>query len=146
NQTDSGHHQDAEDPKIPCDEEGQEISKADFRPLIESAFEWRETIQVNNDGSEGQIESDDGDQPERHLRSAKRRGKTNPDCAENKDDLREDEVAQTKLFFERGAACFDITLDRGEICLSGCRHRMNACQKPDRKGGRLTRISNFNNS
>src|ERR1044071_2062930 len=99
-QTNAGHHEDAEDPKIPRDEKCQKISEADLCPLIKSAFERREAIQVNDDGSEGQIESNNGDQPERHLRSAESCCKTDPDRAENKDDLREHKIAQAKFFLK----------------------------------------------
>src|SRR5256885_5059925 len=57
-QADAGHHQNAEDPKIPRDQECDEIAKADFGPLIKSAFERSEAVEIDNHGRQWQIERD----------------------------------------------------------------------------------------
>ena len=55
-QADAGHHQDAEYPKIPGDQKRDEIIERHLGPLIKSAFERREAIQVDDDGSQWQVE------------------------------------------------------------------------------------------
>src|SRR5436305_867162 len=114
-QADAGHDQNAKDPKIPRDQECDEIAKADFGPLIKSAFERSEAVEVDNHGRQRQIESRDRDQPKGHLRSAERCRKAYPNCAEDENYLREDKVAQAKFFLERSAARFNFTLDGGKI-------------------------------
>ena len=116
-QADAGHHRDAKDPKVPGHHERDEIVERDLGPLIDATLERREAIQKDHDRRQRQIEGDDRQHPIRHLMASELRRPANPDCADDKNDLRQDEIEQAEFLFQRRAARFDLVFDGGEICL-----------------------------
>ena len=66
-QSDAGHHQNAENPEVPCDHEGHKIIESDFGPLIKTAFQRRQTIDEDDYRRQRQIEGENRQQPKHHL-------------------------------------------------------------------------------
>src|SRR5207244_11190008 len=113
-QSDAGHHQNAENPEVPCHHERDEIIESNFGPLIKTAFQRRQAIDEDDYGSQRQIESDDGEQPKYHLGVAQLGRPADPDSADDKDNLSEDQIEETELLLQGAAACFDGAFDGGQ--------------------------------
>ena len=88
------------DPEVPGDEEAGHLAEALSGPLIESAFQGHQAIEVDDDGGEGQVEREHGYEPEDYVGAAEFGGDTNPARTYDAEDLREDEVAESEFFAE----------------------------------------------
>src|SRR5262249_47306559 len=53
-----GHNRDPEQPKIPCDDETGELVETELRPLVESPFERKDSIQKNDHPCEWEIKKE----------------------------------------------------------------------------------------
>ena len=113
-QTGRGHDADAEQPEIPRHDEAGEFVEAEFRPLIKSAFQRQNAIEVNDDGSDRQIKTNDGEQPVSGLRRAEFRRRAHPRSADDKDNLRQNEIAQPEFLAKGRALRLDALFCRDE--------------------------------
>jgi hypothetical protein len=75
--------------------------------LIETAFKRHEAVEINYGRRDGQIEEEDGEKPINSLGRAQLGGGADPRCADNENNLGENEVAQAQLFFENGGLRFN---------------------------------------
>src|SRR2546422_4146794 len=114
-QTNTGSNQNREYPKIPGDQEGDEIAERRFGPLVESALERQQAIEKNHRRGQRQIERYDCQQPKNVLCVAELCCPADPDGADHKNNLREHKIEEAEFFLERRAMRFDVAFDSGEF-------------------------------
>ena len=76
--------------------------------MIQPAFERHQAIEIDDYASRRQIKKQDCQQPEDDVRRAELACRADPRQPHDEQYLREREVCQPKLFFEDGAALFDL--------------------------------------
>ena len=76
--------------------------------MINPAFERHDAIQINHDRSLWNVEEQNGQQPKKEMCLSKLGGGADPARADDKEDLRENQIAQTERLFESSAVSFDL--------------------------------------
>jgi hypothetical protein len=119
---DGGGDGDAVDPEVPGGHEAAEISEGGASPDVEAAFERHLTVEIDDGDGHGEIEEEHGGDPGEGLCAAKAGGDAYPGAADDAEDLREDEVAETKLAVEGVGAGLVLGWSTGLWDGRGCGH------------------------
>ena len=93
---------DAVEPEVPRGHEAAEVAECGAGPDVEAAFERHLAVEVDDGDGHGQVEEDHGGDPGEGLGAAKSGGDADPGAADDAEDLREDEVAETEPAVEAG--------------------------------------------
>src|SRR5207248_1464049 len=104
-----------EQPNVPSNDESGEFVEAEFRPLINAAFERYPIAQINNDPGLRNVEEQNCEQPEEQVRLSELGGGSDPSRADDEQDLSENEIEKAERFPERLAAPFNVLLRALEI-------------------------------
>ncbi len=100
-------------PEVPGGEEADAVAEGCAGPDVEAAFERHLAVEVEDGDRHGQVEERHGAEPDDGLRASEAGGDADPCAADDAEDLREDEVAQTKLPLQAMARRF-------QRCGGGC--------------------------
>jgi hypothetical protein len=94
---DGGGDGDAVDPEVPGGHEAAAISEGGASPDVEAALKGHLAVEVDDGDGHGEVEEEHGGDPGEGLGAAKTGGDADPGAADDAEDLREDEVAETEL-------------------------------------------------
>src|SRR4030095_15957327 len=92
-----------------------EVVEGKLGPLIETAFERQQTVEEDHNAGEWQIKGEDRQDPVNVLLVAQFGSVAHPDCAHDKDNLSENQVEESQLFFENSTALLDLTLEVSNV-------------------------------
>ena len=109
-QPDVRHVQNGEQPQVPGDDEPDELVEAELGPLVEAALERHRSSEPDRDDRGGQVEQEDGNEPEDDVRRPLLRRDADPLQPHDEEDLREDEVPYRQFLAQVRAACPDGVL------------------------------------
>ena len=90
---------DRQQPEIPGHDESGELVEAELGPLIDAAFERHAAAQINDDGRLRNVEKQNREQPKEKMRLSELRRGADPARADNKENLRQNEIAETERLF-----------------------------------------------
>ena len=114
-QTNARSNQNREHPKIPRDQERNEIAEGCFGPLVESALERQQAVEIDHYRCQREIERYDCQQPKNILCVTELCCPAHPDRTDYKDHLRENQIEEAEFFLEGGAMRFHVAFDRREL-------------------------------
>jgi hypothetical protein len=85
---------DGKKPEVPRHDETGELVEAEFRPLINAAFERHPPIQINHDRRLRNVEKQNGQQPKEKVCLSQFRRSPDPGRPDHKENLGENEIEQ----------------------------------------------------
>jgi hypothetical protein len=102
-------------PQIPGRQKTAQVTVRTMGPDVETAFQWPDPVEANNRGGHRKVEDDHGGDPSESLGAAKARGDPHPRAANDAEDLRQNQVAESQpakkmVFIYRGRS--DLAIGR----------------------------------
>ena len=79
--------------------ESGKVVETEFRPLVKTALERHEAIQINDDRGLRNVKEQNREQPEKEMRRSQLGRCADPARADDKDNLGQDEVEQAEWLF-----------------------------------------------
>ena len=83
-------------PQVPGSKETTQVTERPVCPDVEAAFQWPDSVEADNGGRHRNVEDQHGGDPGESLCAAKARGDSNPGTANNAEDLRQNQIAQSQ--------------------------------------------------